>query len=188
MQCKNCKVNISSEFTFAIKNNNCPACGKAIMAQENLVAFLSLQELLKLNLKNVDVDKIASLIVANFDVKQRFIVEASADEPESMVVVEDFQTQVSDLEQKKLQRLRDEALSEAKFNSALDDALTDGEVEEDTRVTLKKQASYNEILQADEDINFHDADAVLDKVIGKRQQRSTQNIINGGPGAFRRGS
>lgn len=71
MKCANCDVAIRKEFSYAIKNNQCPACGKAIMPPEQLAAFNSLKELLS-NVPNVDAEVVANLVVANFELKQLF--------------------------------------------------------------------------------------------------------------------
>lgn len=72
MKCDNCSASISPEFVFAIKNNQCPACGKSIMAPERLAAFVSLRELLVSNFGDINAEQVASLVVANFELKQRF--------------------------------------------------------------------------------------------------------------------
>lgn len=72
MKCNSCKTAIEKVFSFAIKNNQCPACGKHIMQPEKLAAYISLQELIKDNFSGVDAEKVANLIVANFELKQLF--------------------------------------------------------------------------------------------------------------------
>jgi len=71
MKCENCGASVSAEFTFAIKNNQCPACGGHIMAPERLAAYASLKELLS-TFEDVDVELVASVVIANFELKQRF--------------------------------------------------------------------------------------------------------------------
>jgi hypothetical protein len=72
MQCESCNVVIRPEFTHAIKNNQCPACGQGIMQQAKLASYLSLRSLLESNVNDIDAETVASLIVANFELKQLF--------------------------------------------------------------------------------------------------------------------
>jgi len=74
MRCEHCNIVIGAEFTHAIKNNQCPACGQPIMQKSKLAAFLSLRTLLddQITAKGVDVDRLTSVIMANFDVRQIF--------------------------------------------------------------------------------------------------------------------
>lgn len=72
MKCESCGTLVDKKFTFALKNNQCPACGSPIMSPERLSSFQSLKELLNNGFKGVDVEGISSLIIANFDLKQRF--------------------------------------------------------------------------------------------------------------------
>src|SRR5690242_8766379 len=88
MKCENCEVNVGQEFAFAIKNNQCPACGKSIMMPEKLASFLSLQNLLRSNFKELDVEKVASLVVANFNLSQIFKEELPKAKTEGIIKVE----------------------------------------------------------------------------------------------------
>ena len=72
MKCENCDTNVDSKFQHAIKNNQCPACGKSIMSPESMASFGALKQLIGGTFPNVDANKLASLVVANFEVKQRF--------------------------------------------------------------------------------------------------------------------
>ena len=90
MKCKSCRIVIEKVFSFAIKNNQCPACGKHIMSPEKLATFTSLQELIKGNFSDVDAEKVANLVVANFELKQLFkesAVETSGEtETENFII------------------------------------------------------------------------------------------------------
>ncbi|MFA5024038.1 MAG: hypothetical protein WC523_03740 [Patescibacteria group bacterium] len=91
MKCVNCGIEVSKEFMFALKANQCPGCGKAIMRSDQMGAYLSLCELLKSVLQDADVEKISALIVANFELKQSFkvpenTVEAKTQTPVSVSV------------------------------------------------------------------------------------------------------
>src|SRR3990167_5787269 len=127
MNCDNCGSDISAEFIFAIKNNQCPACGKHIMAPERLASFVNLRELLANNFDNVDAERIASLVVANFELKQRFkeeIVKKEKQNPSEEGTIEVSEDDVDADERKaklaeareigsRLKQLREEALVEA---------------------------------------------------------------------------
>jgi len=132
MKCNNCKVAIEKTFSFAIKNNQCPACGRHIMAPEKLAAYISLQELIKTNFSNVDAEKVANLVVANFELKQLF-KESSVDEPTQSATetetVEVSEDEMSDEEydevykakqiedaRTKLRRMKEEAYEDALRN------------------------------------------------------------------------
>ena len=77
MRCSNCGVEVGKEFVFAIKNNTCPACGKCIMKSDQMGAYLSLCELLKSLMQEAMVEKVATLIMANFELKQTFKIPQS---------------------------------------------------------------------------------------------------------------
>jgi hypothetical protein len=87
MKCNNCKVAIEKTFSFAIKNNQCPACGRHIMPPKKLAAYISLKELIVSNFPNTDAEKVANLVVANFELKQLF-KESSVDETNEVVLAE----------------------------------------------------------------------------------------------------
>jgi hypothetical protein len=63
MKCENCGAWVDPNFAFAIKNNQCPACGKEIMNREQLASYLSLVELLNTT-KVSGSAELATLIVA----------------------------------------------------------------------------------------------------------------------------
>lgn len=129
MRCESCNVVIKPEFTYAIKNNQCPACGQGIMQQAKLASYLSLRSLLESNVKDIDAETVASLIVANFELKQLFkeelqnhseegIIEVDEDEEEEEEVEEEDPDEEFKKQQKKdskviLAKMRDEALGGA---------------------------------------------------------------------------
>lgn len=135
MKCSNCGVIIKAEYTHAIQNNQCPGCGKGIMVQAKLTAFLSLRALLNdaTSEKNINVDKIASLIMANFEIKQIFqnqelpkdkeggIIDVEEDATENNIVYNKNDPDADHKEYQmaeakkilKLQKMRDAALQEA---------------------------------------------------------------------------
>lgn len=122
MKCNNCKVKINATFGFAIAQNQCPACGKSIMNKEHLASYLALQTLLKDHIEINKVDKIVSMIVANFELKQIFNDISGEDTEVIEEDVEIYEDADPDAESKKaqlkqgkeiLKKLRDEALSGA---------------------------------------------------------------------------
>ena len=92
MKCNNCKVAIGQQFIFAIKMNQCPACGSQLMHTEKLASYISLQQLLKNNFSNLEVEKITSLIIANFEIKQLFKDESPQMENNTVEVIEDIES------------------------------------------------------------------------------------------------
>lgn len=179
MKCENCGVVVSSEFSHAIKNNQCPACGKGIMQQAKLASFLSLRTLLKNNIpeKGVDSYRIASLIVANFEIKQLFKEELKkSDEGGIMDVSEDDEVEVveevmedPDAEFKTNQKKEAKAVLQKMRDDALGGALKD-------RYGL-----------ADDGLLLTEEDAGMHEIVNKhKQETSLQNILMGGSPVHRR--
>jgi hypothetical protein len=129
MKCESCGMQISSEFAFAINNNQCPACGKQLMQAMKLASYVSLCELLKENIGYAESEnqKIANLIIANFELKQIFkeeikntqlksVKESAAievEEEQNVVIDENgirYETFDKEKSQDLLQKMRDEAL------------------------------------------------------------------------------
>lgn len=134
MKCNSCNIEISKEFIFALKANSCPACGKSIMKPEQVGAYFSLCELLRSFVQEANVEKVATSILANFELKQIFKVpDATVTQPsetmaitksetmtvEEPVIMEDgVKLEVIDKDkaranQSRLQQMRDEALNGA---------------------------------------------------------------------------
>lgn len=86
MKCLNCGVEVGKEFVFAIKNNTCPACGKCIMKADQMGSYLSLCELLKSLMQEPIVEKVATMIMANFELKQTFKVPEEIKSPKPVTV------------------------------------------------------------------------------------------------------
>lgn len=188
MKCQNCGTKISASFTFAIKNNQCPACGHSIMDSKKLGSYLSLQSLLETKLPDIDSQKVANLIVTNFEVKQLFqedlnseteegssnneeshakesVVEVDEDdsyeENEDVKYDEEYKAKQMEDARERLKSLREEALSEATAEHwGLGDA--NGLVNPAT-------------LSVEEKLRWE-------------QDQRRQNIESGSAGAFRRGS
>lgn len=178
MKCENCNVMVGAEFSHAIKNNQCPACGKGIMQQAKLASFLSLRTLLDdIPEKGVDADKIASLIIANFEIKQLFkeelqkvdeegIMDVDEDEDEEVEVVEEVIDPDADFKanQKKeakvvLRKMRDDALGGA----------------------LKERYGL-----ADDGLLLTDEDAGMHEVINKHKQDNSLSVVMMGTAPVRR--
>jgi DNA-directed RNA polymerase subunit RPC12/RpoP len=187
MKCESCGIVIKPEFTHAINNNQCPACGKPIMQKAKLAAFLSLRTLLdsQIVVKGVDIDKLASLIMANFEVKQLFqegpqpalqneaeegIMEVS--EEETVAVEEEEEDSDPDAEYKQRQQAEAKEILKKMRDEVLAGAVKDryGFGEEDN-ITL-------DLL--DDEVDPHE-------FVNKQMQQQRQEMIqNGTGGAFRR--
>ena len=144
MKGNSCKIVVEKIFSFAIKNNQCPACGKHIMPPEKLAAYISLQELIKSNFADVDAEKVANLVVANFELKQLFkesAVEESVAKPvetetETVEVSEDEMTdeeydEIHKAEQLEEARAKLKKMKEEAYEDALRDQYGMSEVEDE---------------------------------------------------------
>lgn len=130
MRCQNCKIVIDAKFVYAIQKNSCPGCGKQIMDAKDLAVYGSLKSLLSSVCDEAQSDKIASLVTANFELKQTFkgVEPEKKEQEETMQVKEENEEEDNDdpvaldkedmkvqmKESKKiLQKMRDEALNGA---------------------------------------------------------------------------
>jgi hypothetical protein len=198
MKCDNCAVNVVPEFTFAIKNNQCPACGKNIMQAERLASYLSLQTLLNKSLPAADAENIANLIVANFEVRQMFKEEPKALErgiipveqagemvSEEVVEEEEETVEASDAafkqQQKKeakeiLRKMKQEALGEDDDEQSIrDEALTEALAE--------RLGNANGLVMGEDDTPVS---AAVRAKMEYEKERVRQNVVSGSGGAFRR--
>jgi hypothetical protein len=182
MKCENCSVKVDKSFAFAIKKNQCPACGENIMDPETLGSYLTLQTLLKSSYKGIDIEGIAALIVANFELKQRFKDTAVG---ESITVSEE------DPEPE-----QDEEVVEP-------EVVQDADPDAEFKVKQKKQAKeilkqmkeevYEEAVRDQWGLGDDDSGILLgeDETVAEatgrmRQEQSHRNIVTGSRGAFRR--
>lgn len=137
MKCENCDIGVGPEFAFAIKNNQCPACGKSLMMPEKLASYLSLQNLLRSNFQDLDAEKVASLVIANFELKQIFKEELPKPKAEG-IIKEELVVQPaanteevneddisSDAEFKKNQLAESKAILKRMRDEVLDEAIAD---------------------------------------------------------------
>lgn len=138
MKCVNCGVEVDKGFTFAIKKNECPACGKSIMPPEQLASFNSLKELLA-NVPHVDAEMVASLVVANFELKQLFKTAPGKNLPEVSAtgntenvvetveedVVEHSEENMTDEELDQIHKVKQVAEARKKLNQMKQDAYED---------------------------------------------------------------
>jgi len=88
MKCYNCKINVDGKFAHAIAQNICPACGKDIMSPEKIASYMSLQQLIAKSFPD-QAEKIANLVVANFEIKQLFREDIAEEISEVSEVVEE---------------------------------------------------------------------------------------------------
>lgn len=166
MKCKSCNVKIDSSFSFAIKNNQCPACGDVIMDTARLNTFLSLRALLDSNFKNIDTEKVANLIVANFELKQLFKEELTSEDKEGITSLED---EDPDSEHKETQMAEAKVLLKKMREEALDEAEADH----------WGLGDANGLVDA--------ADTSVEGRMRLEQQQRADNIASGAQGSFRRG-
>lgn len=175
MKCDNCKVTIKPEFTYAIQNNQCPACGGSIMKQAKLASYLSLRTLLENNIvaKGVDTDALASLIVANFEIKQLFKEELQKDVEEGIIEVEEETKVIAskepdedpDAEYKTRQKAEAKAILQKMRDEVLEGAVKD-------RYGLGDE---DNLLLGDEEVNMYE-------LVDKETKAQKQNVILSGGG------
>jgi hypothetical protein len=175
MNCENCKIDIDEKFKAAIRNNKCPACDHTIMPTEKLASLISLKSLLSGNFESLDVERVASLIVANFDLKQIFKEELPKIKNDSIVKVEENtfvaeevnEDDNSDEEYKKKQLIESKKILQQMRDQALDEA------------TAEQWGLGNANA-------FVDGDSIREIVGNEKRAMSQENILTGAKGAFRR--
>lgn len=184
MRCNNCDINIDSKFYFAIKNNNCPACGKYIMPPEKLASYINLQQLIKDNFSDVNSEKVATLIVANFELKQLFkessgnkpIASRSLEDDEDVEVTED---ELTDKESDELHKANQMATAKAKLKSLREQAY---------KGALQKQYG----MEKDSDESFFDGDLdtnpieFANRLESEQKLTTSQGEMFSGTGGFSR--
>lgn len=203
MKCDNCGTWVESSFAFAIKNNQCPACGKEIMGREQMVAYLSLVELFT-NSKVSGSSDLASLVVANFDIKQKFREPAPIAHIKSEIV---SSGQTAVLSQKIVPsqdnvEISDELVKEPDIKQSADEA--DKAFDEEFKKNQMKDAKeklkqmrdqlYEEALKdqwglggEEQGLLIPDGNSMIDTVQQMKRDQSHQNVLSGGRGSFRRG-
>lgn len=169
MKCETCNIAINAQFNHAISNNQCPACGGKIMQHAKLSAYLSLKTLLENNIKgDVDIDKIATVIVANFDLKQLF---NDSENNGSIEVHEEKSKEQEDpdAEHKKIQKKESLKVLQKLREEAFNDAISD---------------HYDEF--SDDGIIIGEEDDELFETINKQKNSSLEAIRSGSGGSFSR--
>ncbi len=156
MKCQNCKIEVDHKFEFAIRSNNCPACGKHIMVPEKLTAYTSLLELLSTNVKNIDADMIASLIVANFDIKQLFKEELQKSSEGGTIEVEEEET--------------DKEEPESVMHDSVKYEKQDKKKAKDMLKKMRDEV-FNDALEDKSDVDFSDEELLLSTGGATHEQR-----------------
>ena len=184
MICENCGVGVSQEYTYAISSNQCPKCGKTIMGSDRLTALLSLQGLLRNNFKDLDAEKVALLVVSNFELKQLDIQELPK---ESLVGIKQETTEVeedddktSDEEHKK----RQIAEAKIKLKEMRDIALENDPAMRD-EILNEAIADQWGLGNANGIMTQEDIRVEADR---EKKRQIQENIVSGASGAFRRSS
>jgi len=186
MKCNSCKIVVEKIFSFAIKNNQCPACGKHIMAPEKLAAYTSLQELIKNNFSDIDAGKVANLVVANFELKQLFkesavksearteaeVVEVSEDEASDRELDEIYKAKQIEDARAKLKRMKEEA-----YEGALKDQYGMGDSDEDEVDVPGADGFFGEDMAPVEAAN---------RMVQTQKQEVSQGKMLSGSGGFSR--
>jgi len=189
MKCESCNVAVHPAFSFAIRNNQCPACGKRIMEQQSLASFLSLQELLKES-KDASPETVASIIIANFDVKQKFTTASNKNKANEANVDN------SDNVAENTQEAEDiEVVEQTELNEDVDDSVMDLSQKQNSPIAEKQRLTALKRMRSDayvEALSGNDVDFDLDATVPENkisgdQQRSQANIVNGSQGSFVRG-
>ena len=118
MKCNNCKVVVDQRFVFAIKSNQCPGCGGQLMKADKLASYISLQQLLKNNFEDMDVEKVANIVISNFELKQLF-KENGSDNIET--VTEEVSEEIAFDDEYKKQQMKEakKVLREQTYEAAL---------------------------------------------------------------------
>lgn len=189
MKCNNCKIVIEKVFSFAIKNNQCPACGKHIMPPEKLAAYISLQELIKNNFSDVNAEKVANLVVANFELKQLFKESAAEESTPTSIeteIVEVSEDEITDEEHDEIHKMKQVKEARAKLKRMKEEAYEDA---------LRDQYGMGEI--EDESVDMPDSDGffgdenmetveIVNRIKGAQEQEVSKDKMLSGTGGFSR--
>ena len=177
MKCENCEVNVGPEFAFAIKNNQCPACGKSIMMPEKLASFLSLQNLLRSNFKELDAERVSTLVVANFELKQIFKEELPKAKNEGIIKVEALTTKNTS------EVTEDDVLADEEYKKKQ-------MAESKTILKSMRDEVLNEVIADQWGLGnanaFTEAPDIREIVDQEKKKQAQENILTGSKGAFRR--
>jgi hypothetical protein len=160
------------------------------MAPERLASYISLQELIKNNnFSDIDAEKIANLVVANFELKQLF-KESSTEEPESEPDITETETieisedEMSDEEYDEIHKAKQIEEARTKLNKMKDEAYEEA---------LRNQYGMGDV--EDEDIPgsdgfFGDEEIKPVEVANRMKQSQKQSISKNkmlsGSGGFSR--
>jgi len=203
MKCDNCGTKVNQEFSFAIKNNQCPACGKNIMLPDKLVAYMSLCELLRTSCNNINNEEVANLIIANFDIKQKFKELVPITQIKSEIVMTESSTMLAQnvVEPQDKVEISDEM---AKDSAKLSPEDTDKAFDEEFKKNQMREAKeklkqmrdqvYEEALkdqwglgEENQGLLIPDGNSMIDAAQQMKKDQSHQNVISGVRGSFRRG-
>lgn len=183
MKCQHCNVPVNQVFKHAIKNNQCPACGQAIMEQALLTNFLRLQILLENSFPDIDAGSVATLVVANFDLRQT--VKENLQKPVEEGIIEESGVEV---EEESVEVEEESADPDAEFKEQ--------QKAEAKEILAKMRSEALEGAQEDrlaEEWGLGNANGLVsaegithETVSQMRRQQSADNILTGTKGSFRR--
>jgi hypothetical protein len=167
MKCNSCGIEVSSDFSYAIKINKCPACGQDILSAKD-----SILNLLGHLFDNEGAVKIACLIMDNFSFeiscvdnntkltvlerKMKNAVKEKENENEGPVVTEDgIRLEKFDKNASKdiLQKMRDEVLNNAvedRYGIGMGDGgivLADPQGRAEASIAIKQEKARMAVLE-----------------------------------------
>ena len=177
MKCSNCNIKIGQQFAFAIKKNQCPACGQQLMRPEKLASYTSLQQLLKNNFPNLEIEKITNLVIANFELKQLFKEEGAAED--TIEVIEEMDSDQAYDEAHKKKQMED---AKQTINKVRDEAYEDALK---AQYGMSNEEGENPFVNLSSNIN--PVEETLRLVDEAKKQEKYENMLSG-TGGFRRSS
>lgn len=70
MKCLNCEVEISTKYRFALRKNECPACGKEILKEEDLVLIEEIETTIleEINVREESAQVLALALIGKFNI------------------------------------------------------------------------------------------------------------------------
>ena len=192
MICENCNIVVDHKFEHAIRSNSCPGCGKHIMASEKLASYMSLQELIKNNFSDISAEKVANLVVANFELKQLF-KESKIGEPQVEIIrknkeskpIEVSEGEMSDEEYDKIakqKQIKDaknklKKMKEEAYEDALRNQYGMGDIEDENDMSGPNDFFSGENMKPIE---------IADRMKQSQKQQTSKNGMLSGAGGFTR--
>lgn len=179
--CQNCKELVDIKFKYAIEHNICPVCGGKILGGSDLSSYFTLKKLLEHN-GFEDTSELAMIIVSHFELSQKDKTKNDSAPKKKSKSVKQKNTEQDD--------------------DDVSEEIVTGSEEEDDEEFKKKQMKeakeilnkireqeYDNALRRDfgmDEIDEFEGNSTVKAVLTERKRQSTQNILDGTRGAFRR--